>query len=314
MGQFVSVIVPVYLLVGLGYLAAWRKLFDDRSVDALMRFAQGFAAPVLLFQSIAQIDLTAEFDIKLLIAFYAGAFGAFLLASLGSSRFLGRSGEDSVAIGFAAMFSNSLLLGIPITQRAYGVEALTGNWIIIAVHSPLLYTVGITVMEFTKANGQNLGIGIVALRALRGVVRTPLVMGIMAGFAVNFAGMGGFTLPEPVWAAVRMFASSALPTALFALGGILMRYRPAGNITAIALCCGASLILHPFITYSLASLMGVSQAGTRSAVMTAAMAPGVNAYIFAHLYGAAQRVAASAVLVATGLSILTIWMWLAILG
>ena len=54
-------------------------------------------------------------------------------------------------------------------------------------------------------------------------------------------------------------------------------------------------------------------AGLRSAVMTAAMAPGVNAFLFANLYGVAKRVAASTVLIATALSIATIWVWLQIL-
>ena len=50
----------------------------------------------------------------------------------------------------------------------------------------------------------------------------------------------------------------------------------------------------------------------RSAVITAAMAPGVNAYLYAHLYGAAQRVSASSVLIGTGLCIFTTWGWLQI--
>jgi malonate transporter len=39
----------------------------------------------------------------------------------------------------------------------------------------------------------------------------------------------------------------------------------------------------------------------------------VNAYLFADMYGRARRVAASAVLIATGLTILTAWGWLALL-
>jgi malonate transporter len=49
-------------------------------------------------------------------------------------------------------------------------------------------------------------------------------------------------------------------------------------------------------------------------VLTAAMAPGVNAYIFAQMYGRAQRVAASAVLISTGLTIFTASLWLYALG
>ncbi len=314
MSAFVTVIMPVFLVVGAGYLAAWRNWFDDRAVDSLMRFAQSFAAPFLLFQSIARIDLSAQFDLLLLVAFYAGAFASFGAAWAGARYLFNRKPEDCVAIGFVALFSNTLLLGVPITERAYGEAALAGNWIIISVHAPLIYTFGITLMEFTRARGLNLSVGRVAGRALKGVLRTPLVMGIIAGFAVNAAGMAGLDLPEPVWAAVRMIAVTALPTALFALGGVLMRYRPEGDAGVIAICCVASLILHPAITFGLGHLFGLDVAGMRSAVVTAAMAPGVNAYIFAHMYGVAKRVAASSVLLATAGSVLTIGIWLHALG
>ncbi len=52
----------------------------------------------------------------------------------------------------------------------------------------------------------------------------------------------------------------------------------------------------------------------RSAVVTAAMAPGVNTYVFASMYARGQAQAASAVLLATALSVLTASVWLAILG
>jgi predicted permease len=75
-----------------------------------------------------------------------------------------------------------------------------------------------------------------------------------------------------------------------------------------------SLVLHPGITWVLATqVFALDDAALRSAVLTAAMAPGVNAYVFAHLYGVARRVAASTVLVATGLSIVSVWAWLQVL-
>jgi len=52
----------------------------------------------------------------------------------------------------------------------------------------------------------------------------------------------------------------------------------------------------------------------RSAILTAASAPGINAYVFANLYGVGKRVAATTVLVGTALSIFTVWGWLALLG
>jgi predicted permease len=44
------------------------------------------------------------------------------------------------------------------------------------------------------------------------------------------------------------------------------------------------------------------------------MPTGVNAYVFANMYGVARRVAATAVLASTIVSILSIWIWLGVLG
>ena len=74
-----------------------------------------------------------------------------------------------------------------------------------------------------------------------------------------------------------------------------------------------SLILHPALIFGLGKWFNLSTPELRSAVITGAMAPGVNAYLFADMYGRARRVAASAVLIATGLTILTAWGWLALL-
>lgn len=313
MSVLFTIILPVFLIVGFGYLVSWRGWFTATGVDGLMNFAQNFAVPTLLFVSMARLDLGTEFRAQLLVPFYLGAFAGFAMGWAGARWLFARPPLDCVAIGFVCMFSNSLLLGIPITERAYGPEALTGNWAIIAVHSPLLYTFGITVMEFTRARGSGLSVGRVALRALTGVLRTSLVIGILAGLTMNLLTQAGLVLPQGFWDAADMIARAALPAALFGLGGVLYRYRPEGDLGAIALCCAASLIVHPAIVFASGLAVGLDRDGMRSAVLTAAMAPGVNAYLFANIYGAARRVAASAVLIATALSTLTIWMWLSLL-
>lgn len=306
-----DVILPVFLVIGFGYGAARVRLLSESAVDGLMRFAQNFAVPCLLFQSIARLDLAAEFDARLMISFYAGAFSAFALGTIGARHLFGRSGPDSVAIGFCCLFSNSLLLGLPIMERAYGPAALAGNVAIISIHAPMLYSFGIIAMEVARSGGAGLARGAVVMRIVTGIARNPLVIGIALGLAVNLAGD---PLPEAVWSAVGMMVRAALPAALFGLGGVLTRYRPEGDMRTIAMVAVLSLIVHPAITFGLGHrVFGLGTAQLRSAVVTAAMAPGVNAYLFANMYGAARRVAASSVLIATAASVLSVWGWLAIL-
>ncbi|MTH65008.1 AEC family transporter [Paracoccus shanxieyensis] len=308
-----DVILPVFLIIGFGYLVAWRKMFSEVGVDGLMRFAQNFAVPVLLFTNVAKLDMAENFNLCMWIAFYTGAFLSYFIGWAVARFYLKRSAEDAVAIGFCCLFSNSLLLGIPIMERAYGAEAIAGNVAIIAIHSPVLYTFGITMMEIARSRGQSLSIGQVSMRALSGVLHTPLIIGILSGAVVNLLVQAGLVVPQGFWAAADMMARAALPAALFGMGGVLYRYRPEGDSTAIALCCICSLVVHPVTTYGLGMLFQLPAGAMRSAVITAAMAPGVNAYLFAAIYNSAKRVAATTVLISTGLSILTIWFWIAVL-
>lgn len=311
MSALFDVIMPVFLVIGFGYLMARGGVFNDSAVDGVMKFSQNFAIPVLLFRSIAQLDLSAAYDLGLMLSFYIGAFSGFAFGFVGARLIFKRPLTDSVAIGFACLFSNSLLLGLPITERAYGPEALSGNYAIISIHAPMLYGLGIAIMEWARSTGQGMSVAALGTQIARSTLSQPLVIGILAGFVLNLSGLAA---PTFFWSAVDMMAQAAIPSALFGLGGVLFRYRPEGDKATIAMICFASLILHPTITWGLGRFLFDNDTNAlRSSVMTAAMPPGVNAYMFAHLYGVAKRVNATAVLAATALSMVTIWGWLHLL-
>ena len=310
MGLLLDVILPVFLVIGAGYAMAKWGGFGNAAVDALMRFSQGIAVPCLLFRQIALLDLKTSFHPGLIVSFYAGAFLCFAAGFFGAWKLFHRPLEEAVTTGFACMFSNSLLLGLSITERAYGPQALAGNYAIIAMHSPLFYALGITLMELVRSHGQGLSAKALTLQVVKAIFSQSLVLAITAGFVVNLSGLH---MPAALDAATDMLGKAGLPTALFGLGGVLYRYKPEGEIGLIALIVGVSLFLHPVATYGLGRLFQLDVASLRSATVTAAMPPGANAYLFAHLYATGRRANASAVLIATALSIFTAWVWLQIL-
>ncbi|MEL6799705.1 MAG: AEC family transporter [Pseudomonadota bacterium] len=308
MQALIDVILPVFLVIGFGYLAVWFKLFPETGVDGLNKFTQNFAIPCLLFAAIAGLDLGATFDARLLISFYLGAGAGFLAGFFGARYLFGRPWTDSVAIGFCCLFSNSVLLGLPITERAYGTAALEANFAIVALHAPFCYGIGVTVMEVVRNRGAG-GIA-TARKVVVSMFRNALVIGIGLGFIVN---LGQVPLPGVVTDALDLIVQAALPAALFALGGVLVRYRPEGDLRIVLYICAVSLVMHPAIVWGMATVTDLPRDAFRSAVLTAAMAPGINTYIFANMYGVAKRVAATTVLVATALSIVSAWLWLGVL-
>ncbi|MCB1404806.1 MAG: AEC family transporter [Rhodobacteraceae bacterium] len=309
MQALIDVILPVFLVVGAGYGVVWRGWMSDLGVEALMKFAQNFAIPTMLFLALARLDLSHVFEWRMLVSFYSGAFTGFLAGLLGARFLFGRDWEDAVAVGFVCLFSNSVLLGLAISERAYGVASLSANFAIVALHGPFCYAVGIMTMEGVRAKGAGL---IKTLgRVIKGLASNALVIGIGLGALVNLSGL---PLPGAVFDGAELLARAGLPAALFGLGGVLYRYKPEGDLKLIGYAVAVSLLVHPMVTWGMGRMLAVEPGQFRAAVVTSAMAPGVNAYLFANMYGRAKRVAASTVLVATLMCVLTAWGWMTALG
>jgi len=276
----------------------------------LMVFAQRFVIPCLLFLAIARIDLGRVFDWRILASFYAGTVSCFILGILAARLFFKRTTPEAIAVGFSATFANTVLLGVPIVERAFGDSALEATFVIVAFHAPVCYTLGIAAMETVLNTGktrlQNAG------NIAHSVFSNPLMIGILAGAFVNLTGL---PLPELIAEPMDILARCALGVAVFSLGGILTKYRLNDRILEIALVTGLRLIWHPLLAYFLAHhVFALPIEYVRGIVVTAAMAPGVNSYVYANIYDRGKGTAASSILVGTALSVLTVFAWLYILS
>jgi len=305
-----QIILPVFLVMALGYGAVRSGAFPSQNATALMKFSQNFAIPLLLFRAIATLDLSRGFNPGLLTSYYTGSTSVFVLGLLGARFFFSRPWSDSVAIGFSALFANSVLLGLPIMELAFGAGSLAPNFAIISIHAPFCYFLGIATMEAVQGGKQ--GFRATAGAIARAMFKNALMLALLAGFVANLTGL---TMPVPVASAMDLVIRAALPTALFALGGVLVQYRPDGDMREVLLISTLSLMVHPAIAFVMTTqVFALDVSLVRSAVLTAAMAPGVNSFIFASMYGVGLRVAASAVLAGTLLSILSVTFWLSVLG
>ncbi len=138
------------------------------------------------------------------------------------------------------------------------------------------------------------------------------MIGLGLGLAANLADL---SLPAPVYDTIAMLAGAALPVALFALGGVLTRYAIKAEIGEALMISVFSLVVCPALAWLLAGpVFGLPVPFVRAAVVMAAMPPGINGYVFAAMYDRAVGTAASAVLLGTALSLLTVTVWLALLG
>jgi len=310
MFAILNVIIPVFAIIGLGYLAVRFKLYPSEGVRGLVAFVNNFATPCLLFLAMLTSDFGSAFNWSIIGPFYVGSLFSLVAGSIIAVKFFGNRPGESVSSGFAAMFTNTVLIGIPIVQRAYGGEALPLVFSIIAFHAPMLITIGMLVMELVRRNGAPLhrALGVAALR----IVQNPLLWGVALGLLGNIYGL---ELPEPGTAFFTMMSAAVLPAALFGLGGALNEYRLADNWPQALAMSTLKLIIHPTIAWVLmVPVLHVDPQLARYGVLLAAMPTGINAYVFATYYNRAVNVATNTVLISTVASVVTVSVWLYLLS
>ncbi|MEM1313700.1 MAG: AEC family transporter [Pseudomonadota bacterium] len=307
--QILEIVLPVFLIVGAGYGGVRIGFFKSVQIDALLFFATRFAIPCLLFDAMVNLDLGETFEPRFLLSYYASATAAFVLTSLAAWKLFGRRPGESIAIGFCALFANSILLGLPVFERAYGADAMGPSFAIIAMHAPYCYALGIIAMEMARADGR--APRDTAAAALKAMFSNALAIGLALGLAVNLTAT---PLPGFFSEAVSLIGRAGLPIALFGLGGVLTRYALTSGLAESATATFASLAVHPALAWWLtASVFELPPEFVRAAVVTAAMPPGVNAFLFAQMYDRALDVAAATVLLATLAAVLSASLWLAAL-
>ena len=305
-----NVILPVFALMALGNLAVRFRLFPQEGVRGLVMFVNNFATPCLLFQALATADFSTTFNLQVIGPFYVGAVSVFTLGAIFSVKFFANRPGEGAASGFSAMFTNTVLIGVPIMSRAYGPGALPTTFSIIAFHASVLITMGMIVMEVARRDGAPMHK--VMWTAFLRIISNPLLWGIVLGALVNVSGI---KLIEPAQAFIAMMAAAVTPAALFGLGGALNDYKLSESWAQSLTMSLLKLIVQPVIAWIImVPILHVDHEYARYGVLLAAMPTGINAFVFASYYNRSVNVATNTILISTVLSVLTVSAWLYLLG
>ncbi len=298
-----TIVAPVFGLIALGYVTGSSKYVSEACRKGLAEFAFSLAIPALLFHRLA----TAEFPETAPFALWTSFFGAALLTgAFGYAitiRGLKRSPPDGVSIAMAAMYSNAVMLGIPICVSRYGDAALAPLALIILLQPPLMWLAGLTAMGLAD-NEHKKGPLILLQDLARELGRNPVVIATIAGALWGLTGLGLFAPMEKL---LKLLAQAGIPAALVALGLALTQFRISGQSPTLAVICTLKLIAMPTLAWVMAGpIFGLPPVSTGVVVLVAAMPTGANAFLFADRFNRAVDSTSGAVALSTTLSCLTV--------
>ena len=292
-----KVILPVFIIIALGYLLERRLSLDVRPISRVIFYA---LAPCLVFSSTARSSVSGA-DIWKIVSFAlltALAMGLFSWAVTKALRF---NQAMQSAFLLTTLFINAGNYGLSVNLFAFGQAGLERAAIFFTVSALLTSTVGVYLASRGQASG---------LDALRNVFKVPVVYGALAGFAVNLAAI---TVPEPVAKAVDLVGGASVPLMLLLLGVQLARTSLAGELKVIGLATFVRLIVAPAVALVLAAWLGLTGVTRQACITEASMPTAVMSTILATEFEAKPQLVAGVVFVSTLASVITLTLLLALI-
>lgn len=305
MEKSLLLVLPVAGIVALGYLAVRTGYLGQAAADGLTRFVVAVAVPAFLFRTLVRAHLPADLAEVwgLLLSYYLGAIAVYLIG-LAVARFAFRGGAaEQNALAAGASHANVALLGIPAVFLILGARQAVPLALVVGVHALVLGVLATVVQHVRRRRAG--GVPEAVKDLLVEQVRSPILLAFVAG--VIYARLD-LPLSGPPDVGLRLLASAAVPCALFALGGLLVRYRIGGDLQQAMAASGLKLVVHPLIAWVLAKLVfGLSGAWTWVVVLLAAMpfAPAADGKARRAVTGA--EAAGTTVALSSALAVVSVW-------
>jgi hypothetical protein len=310
--QQVVLSLPLFLLIALGYATLRLARWPVEVSDGLARVVFTIAIPALLFRLMADRSGWPAADPLLLVAFFGGCLVVFVLGRLLGWAVFGLDGVGQSVFALGGIFSNNVMLGLPLAAAALGEAALPAVALVLVFNALVLWTLVTVSVEWARGVDRHGGLSWrAAATALRGVLTNPIVLSILAGTAF---GLTGWTIPSVVDAPLAMLAAAAVPLALISLGMALAGYPVRAGWRLSVAITGLKLVVAPLAVWLLARAVGLPTLETQVVVLLASLAVGANVHLMARRFEVLEGPVAASVVLSTVLAALTTSVVLVLLG
>ena len=301
-----SLALPLFSLILLGYLTMRLTDWPDSIPESLSRFVFSLAIPAMLFRLMSHSRDLPPVDSRLLIAFFGGCLLVFVFGRWVSWRFFALDGVAQSVFALGGIFSNCVMLGLPLTRISLGETAIPSVALVLVFNSLILWTLVTVSVEWAR-HGNLSARGFA--RTARGVLTNPVVLGILSG---TLFGLTGWTLPAAIDSPLAMLGEAAAPMALITLGMGLAEYGIRDGIQISAAISAIKLVAQPLAVWGLAWLLGLPKTETQAVVLLSSMSVGANVYLMSCQFKALEGPTAGALLLSTLLASMTTPLFLAL--
>ncbi|MBI4948584.1 MAG: AEC family transporter [Deltaproteobacteria bacterium] len=279
--KVLSVVFPVFCIIGLGYLfARFKKISLEPIIEVLLYLTipalviSSLSRKKLIFDDLATVSFAA-----LIVVLGTGAI-AFAYLSV-------KKRKDLRGFYLPTMFMNSGNMSFPLALLAFGQEGLTVAILYYIAISLLVYSLGIYI---AKGKG-----------GLSEMFKLPLIYASVIGLALNF---GNIEIPSPLLTTFDMLGAATIPIMQVSLGYRLHSAKlqyPGMSIAGSVIRIGGGLA----IGWLVVTALGIEGLNGKIILLSSGMPSAVINFVVSHRYNVNSDLVASTVALSTIFSIVT---------
>lgn len=296
-------LIPVVLFIAIGFLSGNRGWIRSGSVKDLSNLVFMVLTPALLFRTMGSVHL-GDVDFAPIAAYFAAAGLVF-----GGTMLLQGFTSLAAARALANMFSNTVMIGVPLVGLVFGEAGLVTLFTLISLHALILLTAATVVFELAAAREragtpghEGRSMLRTVLMAVRNGIIHPIPLPIIAGLLYAQTGL---PIPLVIDKPLELLGQALGPLALLLVGVTLAFTKVGTHFRAAMRIALVKCLVHPIAMAAVGWAMGLSGMPLAVMVVAASLPVGANVFLFSQRYEVAQDEVTASVAVSTALALIT---------
>ena len=244
MTEIIGITSSFFAVIALGAFTKRIGLFDEKSSQIFSNFAFYVALPPLIITSIMNNQVSGIINFDYIIRFEIATLIIFLFSYFFAKFIFKLKGNENSVFALNSTYSNYGYIGIPLVILVFGQKAIIPASLLLVCDIAFV----LALVAIFSINFNNTSAFLNLIKALKSILKNPVIISCVIGLILSFYGINLGKVPEEI---LNILSGAAVPTALFAIGIIIVSKKIEKAYSELIFISFIKLIIHPLLVISL---------------------------------------------------------------